>query len=777
MRKADLTPYRERFAPECQAAITSAFETASQMRHLQLTPVHLLHGLVRATADQFETLFEGLGSSLAALLAALDEYYTAIPAQAEDVVSRTLPADDDNLELAESCVRTFHLALESSHRAGRGRIEAADLLLGILRSDDEGLLAVLQLISLSPLVLIQAVLRVQRDTDRSKRQIQRKYELPPYLKQFAVNLNQKAAEGELPPLIGRQAELAQMLEVLCHRERSNSVMLIGEAGVGKTAIVEGLAQLLESGDAGIPPRLKDRQILQLHLNSLVAGTMFRGMFEDRMDKILKELRENPNYIVFIDEAHNLVGSGSAVGVPADGANILKGALARGEMQVIGATTYLEYRRYFMDDEALVRRFRVVKVEEPDIETTRTILDGLRPHLKDLYSVDVPTAVVDRALALSQRYKRALRRPDKVIGWLDTACVRTEMRGGKRVSESTLLGVVADDAGIPLPFVQRSTDNGLHDLQLRLSQRVIGQHEAVQKLAARLRLNKGPLKENFTRPDGVFLFLGPTGVGKTELARALAHELFGDADSMIRIDMSEYQAGGLGVEKLIGMPRGIVGSADGGILTSRVQDKPHAVLLLDEVEKADRSVLNLFLQIFDEGWCADGRGKRIWFSDMVIIMTSNLGSDHLRKLESPLGFASVTAMAEVKRAERDVLRDVEQQFSPELLNRIDEIAVFTPLSEDQVVLIARQYIDALIARLAEEGRVIAVTDAAVRWLARDGYSVRFGARHLKRQIDRRLKMPLTDMWSEGRQFSVDIHDGALVIVPERAAAALPGLLPA
>ena len=631
MRKADLTPYRERFAPECQAAITSAFEAASQMRHLQLTPVHLMHGLVRASAESFEGLLEGLGSSLAGLLTAIDEYYTAAPTQADDVVARAVASDDDNLELAETSVRVFHLALESSHRAGRTRIEVADLLLGIMRSEDEGLLAVLQLISLSPLVIIQAVLRLQRDSDRSKRQIQRKYELPPYLKQFAVNLNQKAAEGELPPLIGRQSELAQMLEVLCHRERSNSVMLIGEAGVGKTAIVEGLAQLLESADASIPPRLKDRQVLQLHLNSLVAGTMFRGMFEDRIDKILKELRDNPNYIVFIDEAHNLVGSGSAVGVPSDAANILKGALARGEIQVIGATTQLEYRRYFMDDEALVRRFRVVKVEEPDIETTRTILDGLRPHLKDLYGVDLPTAVIDRALSLSQRYKRALRRPDKVIGWLDTACVRTEMKGGKRVSEATLLGVVADDASIPLPFVMRSADNGLQDLESRLAQRVIGQREAVQKLAARLRLNKGPLKENYTRPDGVFLFLGPTGVGKTELARALAYELFGDSDAMIRIDMSEYQVGGLGVDKLIGMPRGIVGSADGGTLTSKVQDKPYSILLLDEIEKADRSVLNLFLQVFDEGWCADGRGKRVWFSDMVIIMTSNLGSDHLRKL--------------------------------------------------------------------------------------------------------------------------------------------------
>ncbi|HEX9205187.1 MAG TPA: ATP-dependent Clp protease ATP-binding subunit, partial [Candidatus Deferrimicrobiaceae bacterium] len=503
-----------------------------------------------------------------------------------------------------------------------------------------------------------------RSREEKVEEFRKRYELPANLRTFAVNLNLLAREGKIPPIIGRESEIDQIVEYLCHKDRCNSVMVLGDPGVGKTAVVEGLAMRLEYEPHRVPERLRGHQVVNLQMNTVVAGTVFRGMFEDRIEKVIAEVKERKNIILFIDEAHTLIGAGSAMGVPSDAANIFKSALARGEVQIIGATTVTEYKEIIQEDEALSRRFRVVKIGEPSLEETREILLGLKPRLEANYGVAIRDEAIDFALSMSDRYARSLRLPDKVINWLDTACVRVEIRGDgeKAVTSSDVLDVISGETKTPADIVRRDVVDRFRDIEERLSRRVVGQKEAIGAVAKALRMNKGPLKANIYRPDGVLLFLGPTGVGKTEMAKALAEYLFGGERHMVRVDMSEYRDGALAVDKLIGMPRGIVGSERGGILTNQVKDNPYTVVLLDEIEKADTYVHNLFLQVFDEGWLTDGRGKKVYFSDAIIIMTSNLGAEELSKLTRPLGFgAGAEDFDPVRKA---VLRAAENRFTPE-----------------------------------------------------------------------------------------------------------------
>ncbi len=797
----------ERYTERARRVLFFARYEASQLGSISIETEHLLLGLIREGKGLTSRIFARSHLSLENIRKEIEGR----------TVFREKVSTSVEIPFSAETKRVLQFAAEEADRLLHNYIGTEHLLLGILREER----------SVAASILMEKGMRLNAVREDIVQLLNEKTTLTrvketPLLAEFSRDLTESAMKNQLDPLVGREHELERVQQVLCRRTKNNAV-LIGEPGVGKTAIVEGLAQKIVYGD--VPHFLADKRILALDISLIVAGTKYRGQFEERLKAIMKELTDNPNIIVFIDELHTLVGAGSAEG-SLDAANILKPALSRGEIRCIGATTPAEYRKYIEKDRSLERRFQAIKVDPPGEAETIEILLGVKDRYESFHRVEYTREAIEAAVYQSSRYITDRFLPDKAIDLVDEAGARAKLReagyseefgeinksirvaveqmesavsqkdfeAAQRYREQELAArdslasvqqridlkstrrvvvgkqeideVVSKWTGVPMASINQDEGDKLLRMEAELHKRVISQEKAISAISRAIRRSRAGLK-NPNRPVGSFVFLGPTGVGKTELARALANFLFGSDNALIRFDMSEYMEKH-SVSKLIGSPPGYVGHEEGGQLTEKVKRNPYSVVLLDEIEKAHPDIFNILLQVFEDGHLTDGLGNRVNFKNTIIIMTSNIGARFIQK-KSSMGFQSSDMGTIDKNVNEMVLGEVKRTFNPEFINRIDEIIVFEALTDDDLRRIMLLLIDQLNANLVDRMLKIALTPEVVDWIIEITCKDRsYGARPLRRAIQRYVEDPLSEELIRGhlRGGDIDVYldAGALAYRP-------------
>ena len=811
----------QRFTDDAQRVLSFAQEAALELGHDYVGTEHVLIGLTKVKNGVAAKALEELGIVTEDIFEAVEEQVGRGNKKATSIY------------MTPRVKHVLELAVQVANRMNHNYVGTEHILLGLLSDGGGVAVGILRAMNIRTDDIVEAIRHIlgssSNGDDGRQEGANNNGDLGD-LTDFATDLNESAKQGKIDPVIGRDTEIQRVIQILSRRTKNNPV-LIGEPGVGKTAIAEGLAQRIVTGN--VPEILRNKRIISLSIGSMLAGAKYRGEFEERLKKAIDEVQQHDDMIIFIDEIHTLVGAGATEGAM-DAANILKPALARGEFQVIGATTLDEYKKHIEKDAALERRFQPVQVGEPNEEDALEILKGLRDRYEAFNKAKITDEALKAAVTLSSRYITDRFLPDKAIDVVDEAASKVRMKvfsaapdvkaledrlntvkkekeaavtsqdfekaaklrdeeqslvkeiDDKKsvakeeseqklvVTEDDIAAVVAQWTGIPVAKIADEESQTLLHLEEELHKRVVGQDDAVTAVAKAVRRARAGLKDP-KRPIGSFLFLGPTGVGKTELARALASSLFGDESAMIRLDMSEYMEKHT-VSRLVGAPPGYVGYEEGGQLTDAVRRKPYSVILLDEVEKAHADFFNILLQVLDDGRLTDSQGRTVDFRNTVIIMTSNLGAKALHKNSSELGFlapkksessTNQSNSIDFKEAKKSVMDAVKRHFRPEFLNRIDEMIVFRPLTEEDLKHIVSILMSDVTKRLKERELQLEITSEAMQLLVKEGSDFTMGARPLKRAIQRLIEDPVSDLIlkgdvTEGKTIKVDVKDNEIVV---------------
>lgn len=810
----------QRFTDDAQRVLSFAQEAALELGHDYVGTEHVLIGLIKVKNGVAAKALNELGLSAETIIEDVEEHI----GRGNKKVS--------SVYMTPRVKHVLELAVEVANHMNHNYVGTEHILLGLLSDGGGVAVGILRNHNIRANDIVDTIRTILGSSDSSSHSGEDRKDNSSLgeLADFSTDLNESAKQGKIDPVIGRDKEIARVIQILSRRTKNNPV-LIGEPGVGKTAIAEGLAQRIVNGN--VPEILRNKRIISLSISSMLAGAKYRGEFEERLKKAIDEVQKHDDMIIFIDEIHTLVGAGATEGAM-DAANILKPALARGEFQVVGATTLDEYKKHIEKDAALERRFQPVLVGEPSEEDALEILKGLRDRYEAFHKAKITDEALEAAVSLSSRYITDRFLPDKAIDVVDEAASKVrmkvfsaapdvkaletqladvkkekeaavtaqefekaaEMRDEEKriekeindkkkaakensdaklvVTDEDIASVVAQWTGIPVSKIAQEESESLLHLEQELHKRVIGQDEAVVAVSKAVRRARAGLKDP-KRPIGSFLFLGPTGVGKTELARALAVALFGDETAMIRLDMSEYMEKHT-VSRLVGAPPGYVGYEEGGQLTDAVRRKPYSVILLDEVEKAHADFFNILLQVLDDGRLTDSQGRTVDFRNTVIIMTSNLGAKALRKDSPELGFLAAkkadsntedVSVVNFKEAKKSVMDSVKRHFRPEFLNRIDEMIVFHALTSNDLKQIVTILMDTVVKRLGDMGLSLEISPAAMDLLVKEGSDFSMGARPLKRAIQRLIEDPISDLIlqgnaPEGAIIKADVEDEHIVV---------------